>query len=540
LSRFLALDWDAGHIHLLAGTVGKGGLKLESALAWPEEQLPTVANAEAFGQRVKERLREAGIAPAPLLVAVGRDRVILKEVRYPAVPAHEEPAVVRFQAVKELTDAADDVIIDYQTGDAPDPSGERKALAVAIRRDVVTAYKAVAKAAGVKLIGLAPRAFGILACLRRTANPAPEPGTAFAALAVGEKGGEFAVARGDYLAFARPLAGPALTSDAALLGEIRRNLAVYAGQAPQHPVRALYVAESAGPALGVGDRLRDTLAIPVFRFDPLGGLTVGQGYNAGSFAGAAGLLHLQVRVRGARDAGRLPIDFIHAREPKPPADPNRRLLVMAASIVGLLVLAGGAFGYYQVSKKERELAEKIKEKNELDEMLTLKYDHDERRIAAVDQWLKSEIVWADELYDLTARFPDINKLRLTEFAAEPVPLPPPQPGKTIDSSKAVAKVKLKGLSTEDDKPLSALMRELVKDASNLAPKQVSPNATGSSRRAFVQQWNTTYFLTHHQPDQYVRKFTATPPDRTKSRNRGRPDRGGPDVGDIDLFGGALP
>jgi Tfp pilus assembly PilM family ATPase len=200
LSRFLALDWDAGHVHLLAGTVGKGGLKLEAALAWPEEQPPTIATAEAFGQRVKERLREANIAPAPLLVAIGRDRVILKEVRFPAVPPHEEPAVVRFQAVKELTDAADEVIIDYQTNESPEPTGERKALAVAIRKDVVNAYKGIAKAAGVKLVGVAPRAFGIMACLRRTANPAPEPGTAFAALAVGSKGGEFAVARGEMLA----------------------------------------------------------------------------------------------------------------------------------------------------------------------------------------------------------------------------------------------------------------------------------------------------------------------------------------------------
>src|SRR5439155_15118662 len=106
----------------------------------------------------------------------------------------------------------------------------------------------------------------------RTANPAPEPGTAFAVLTVGERGGEFAVARGDSLVLVRPLAGPALASDTALLGEIKRNLAVYAGQAPQHPVRALYVAEATGPTLGVGDRLRDTLAIPVFRFDPLAGL----------------------------------------------------------------------------------------------------------------------------------------------------------------------------------------------------------------------------------------------------------------------------
>ena len=58
MPRFLALDWDAGYVHLLAATAAKGGLKLDRALAWPEEQPPGAGNAAAFGQRVKERLKE--------------------------------------------------------------------------------------------------------------------------------------------------------------------------------------------------------------------------------------------------------------------------------------------------------------------------------------------------------------------------------------------------------------------------------------------------------------------------------------------------
>ena len=59
MRRFLALDWDAGHAHLLAATAGKSGVKIDRALAWPEEQPPSAATAEAIGQRLKERLREA-------------------------------------------------------------------------------------------------------------------------------------------------------------------------------------------------------------------------------------------------------------------------------------------------------------------------------------------------------------------------------------------------------------------------------------------------------------------------------------------------
>jgi len=77
----------------------------------------------------------------------------------------------------------------------------------------------------------------------------------------------------DIIERARGYLNPDVERVDTLLGEIKRNLAVYAGQAPQHPVRALYVAEATGPTLGVGDRLRDTLAIPVYRFDPLAAIS---------------------------------------------------------------------------------------------------------------------------------------------------------------------------------------------------------------------------------------------------------------------------
>lgn len=513
MPRFLALDWDAGHAYVVAASVAKGAVRLERALSWPEEQPPTPATAAAFGQRLKDRLKDAKVAAAPLLVAVSRDRVTVKDVKFPQVPRHEEPAIVRFQAMREFTDAVEDIVLDYVTGETPEPSGERKAFVVAIRRDQLAAAKALAQAAGLKLAGMTPRAFCAVAALRRTANPAPEPGTAFAVLTIGDKGGEFVVARGEQLALARQLSGPALNADAALVGEIRRNLAVYAGQAGQQPVRALYVAEAAGPMLGIADRLRDTLAVPVYAFDPLAGLAgAAPDGPAGRFAGAAGLIYLKART------AELPIDFVHPREPKPPRDPNKRALGWAAAAAALLLLVLGGLGYSRLAAKEKTLKELRAEKEDLEGQKT-KMEQDEKRSAALDDWLNSNVCLLDELYDLVDRFPDIEKLRLTQINVNPRPVANKQ------SSRFVSNMALKGLMTGDDKPLITFKNRLLADSFyDVGAFVPSRNSSGLLRGQYIQQWIMNIGVQKRTPDKYNRKMPGKAPDKDQKAD-GKADDG---------------
>ncbi len=427
MARFLALDWDQNQLHLIVANQRGTTVQVQRASVWQEGQPPSAAAAEELGKALRERLRDAGIAPAPVVACVARDKVIVKDVRFPAVPEAEEPNVVRFQTVKELTDSVEEVVIDYiVTGQ--EPTGERKASVLVVRRDVLQIYQAICQAAGLKLMGLTPRLIGISHCLRKVigttvVTPPPEPpdGT-IAFVVVGEKTAEFCVLRGSAILLTRSL--PATSN---LAGDIRRNLAVHAGQMPQHPVVAVYVSGKGSGELR--ERLADMIENPVHTFDPFAGsetldLPIGQ---RGGFAGAMGVLF-------ARAEGELPINFVSPREPKVPQNFNYRLARLAvvagvALVIGLIVL--GKLVESAIAS-DVEMVKQTRTKVEEDltnRQLQLK------RFKAMDEW--EQLVALDELYDLAARIPDLKTLRVKSITIDPMP----QRGK---GDRFVAKMTIKG------------------------------------------------------------------------------------------------
>jgi hypothetical protein len=496
LARFLALDWDHQQVHLIAAKAGKGGVRIERALTWQEQQSPNPGEAEAQGALLRDRLAAEKIAPAPILLCVGRDRVIVKEVRYPAVPAAEEPAVVRFQALKELTDPAEDVVIDYIPA-REEANGQRRALVLVLRRELLTAYKTICRVAGLKLQGVTPRPFGIAAGLRqamgRSAPPPEPPDAAVAVLTLAEQWAEFCVVRGDQLVFARSMA-----PGAGLNGELRRNLALYAGQSHQHPVRALYVA-------GGSDlpRLQETLAIPVHAFDPLPGVALEDvpAPSRGGFAGPAGLLAAQGL------AGGLPINFAQPKQPRPEKDPNRtRLLVAAAAgvLVLLAAIVGAAVHLQMKAGQASDLSDELEDLNVRKAALA----DDERRLKALDDWTHSEIVWLDELYDLTAMFPDPTNIRVKNFSGEPQ-----------DQSKTyAARMAITVVTTSDEKLYNQFAAELQKERSYTR----HPPKRGRNTEDFFRmprEFEVRIDVHKRLPGDYRRQLKAEEPREERRRER---------------------
>jgi Tfp pilus assembly PilM family ATPase len=499
LSRFLALDWDHNQLHLVAATKKRGALHIDKAAVWQESQVPNPGEAESLGKLLRERIKEAGMSPAPVLACIGRDRLILKDLRFPAVPDAEEPAVVRFQAVKELTDAPEEVVIDYTCVGNSNGNGERRALALIARKELVDAYRTLCQAAGLKLAGLTPRMFGVAASLTQvmgstTITPAPEPpDAAVAVVALAEGWGEFCVVREGEVFFTRSIdPGPGLA------GEIRRDLAVYEGQSPQQPVRALYVAGGSEQA-SLRERLRDMLDVPVHAFDPFAGGERSDlpHVGRGGFAGAIGLLQ----------AEQLPINFIKPREPKPVKDPNQRRLVFAGALAASLLVAGCIYCYTQLSSLDRQLTQQRNRNDDLDKLL-LTMGEEDKKFKALTDWDRKGVVLLDELYDVTDKIGNHQLIRLNRFASTP---------KDDPKDKKVARITLEGMVSVDSKLANKFIDELSQDAHRRMDVMGTADIQGPLRaQGFTSKFTQNVDVEKPPPD----KYTARLPEVPKAQEQG--------------------
>src|SRR5438105_3676689 len=94
-TRYLAIDLDPEGLIVVSGPAGGGASRVEQVHAWVpgNEHGPpalTADTAKQLGETLRDRLKAAGIAPGPVLVGIGRDKVILKELRHPPVEPDQE------------------------------------------------------------------------------------------------------------------------------------------------------------------------------------------------------------------------------------------------------------------------------------------------------------------------------------------------------------------------------------------------------------------------------------------------------------------
>ncbi|MCS7046947.1 MAG: hypothetical protein NZO58_11370 [Gemmataceae bacterium] len=405
MARWLAIDWDHDQWRVAMVVAARQRLAVEKTIEVPLAEPLTPANGEALGRKLRDELKAAGVAPAPLLACVGRDRVVIKELRYPPVPAAEEPALVRFQAAKELSEQADDVVLDYAPLSPADQPGERQALVVALKKATATAFQALARGLGVKLVGLTTRPQALLGAVARAQALGRGPtGDTWAVLAIGTRWAELSIQHQGRIVFSRSLArGNGLTA------EIKRNLQVFAATNPAVPTPDRLLLTGQRDA-DLGERLREGLGLEVQILDPLL-----EGESAGGdttiWSAAVGVAYLWWRHAA------LPINFAAPKQPRAAVDTGQRRKWVLALGAAAALLAFYAGSQLVLSRYQREVADRREEQLNL-ETTFKRMAQDKLDVEALKEWHETGVSWLDELYDLAARFPILVGVRLKNLTAE--------------------------------------------------------------------------------------------------------------------------
>jgi len=441
--RKVYIDWDNGRLSVLGLTARKGlaGCKV---LTIETEGSPNPVMAEEQAEQLKAFLKDFAAAGARLVVSLPRDRLIARQLTIPRVGPAEEPGMVRFQVMRDLNESPDEVKLDYETADLPG-AADRRVLALLLRIELFNTWKTIATGSQLKLGGLNPRLAGLVG-LMSDLGPVDEP---VAVVAVGGAWSELVV-----LLNGKPLFSRSLNPASGLVQEIRRSLSLYGSQNPETAPKSLFLL--APPKWDQDADLASATKLPLQRILPFDGVLDAPSLptNSGEYVAALGVLSGLARVEEKGQKNRP--DFLNPKQPPPPSQMEQQRVAIYA-LVGFLAFL--VVGWFLWGVKNRTM-------DELDTLTrrrdSLKKEFEDSKVSAkryqaLGAW--DDVVWLDEIYDISHRIPNTKDLQLTEISASPRRNPEKE---TDFRSHLTIKGTLPG-GPEKREALKSLLDELRKD-----------------------------------------------------------------------------
>lgn len=505
--RKVYIDWDNGRLSVLGLTARKGlaGCKV---LTIETEGSPNPVMAEEQAEQLKAFLKDFAAAGARLVVSLPRDRLIARQLTIPRVGPAEEPGMVRFQVMRDLNESPDEVKLDYETADLPG-AADRRVLALLLRIELFNTWKTIATGSQLKLGGLNPRLAGLVG-LMSDLGPVDEP---VAVVAVGGAWSELVV-----LLNGKPLFSRSLNPASGLVQEIRRSLSLYGSQNPETAPKSLFLL--APPKWDQDADLASATKLPLQRILPFDGVLDAPNLptNSGEYVAALGVLSGLARVEEKGQKNRP--DFLNPKQPPPPSQMEQQRVAIYAFVGFLAFLVVGWFLWGVKSRTMDELDTLTRRRD------SLKKEFEDSKVSAkryqaLGAW--DDVVWLDEIYDISHRIPNTKDLQLTEISASPRRNPEKE---TDFRSHLTIKGTLPG-GPEKREALKSLLDELRKDGVYKIEKE---EQKGSDFTLEID-------VKRRPPNDYNRKLVpaAKPELKTSSATKGPMD---PEAGEASGAGDA--
>jgi Tfp pilus assembly PilM family ATPase len=428
MSRFLALEWDNREARVAVASAKGAGVLVERLLSVPlpgrdkdkdkekeEGRSPDLQIGEAIGAA----LDAAGIRRADALVSVGRASIELKQLSFPPVPDEELPEMVRWQAMREFHSLGEDWPLDYLPL-ASSAEGNRTVMAAALSPEMVRQFQETCSKADLEARKMILRPVAAASLFLRSADAAQEEVRLLVDLVSEEV--DLTVLVGRDPVFMRTARLPHEVTHSpenfkAPFPELRRTMAAAHNQLAGRKVQAIYLCGTQEEHGDLAQRMQADLGLPVRVFDPLKGLELSASLksarpaNSGRFAPLLGML--------ADEISNVPhgIDFLHPH--KAPAPPSKRnTYVLAVAAAAAVVLLGAAITWQRLAALDQRIVTLTAESKGLDEQVK-EAAAVEKSVAEIRQWTDGDILWLEELKELSERFPESKEAMLTNLRLSP-------------------------------------------------------------------------------------------------------------------------
>ena len=417
MSRVLVVEWDFREVRGLLAAQRSGGVEIAAMFA---REIPASAHnsLDAVRDALAPAIAGLELVKTPLIVAVGRQMVELRQVALPPAPAEELPEMVRLSAEQEFASLTEDDALDFlvMAGGPAQPHRLMVAVMTESQRDEIVA---LGSRLGLPVQRIALRAGATAALVPLNADRfGDDPVMCVDAM---PQEVDLTVCESRRVTFLRTAristeSQTPLHSGSSLVNEVRRTLAAASNQDDsQRSVATICLFGDADEDRATIELLEQDLALPVVAADPLAGLRVSPKIDSailasrGRFAALVGLACDELAGQPPR------FDFLHPKQ-RSETPTNRRTWSLAAAAVASLVLAIAWTMMSMLSSPLEEQAE-LRARLEPLQKLTEKSADVEARAGEVENWLATDVNWLDQLENLSRKLRQ-QPLANGEFAVD--------------------------------------------------------------------------------------------------------------------------
>lgn len=417
MTHFLAVDWDSVELRAVLATSQRGLIKVLKAESAPLEfgESTDETPQPDIALTLKNLVKRERIPRAKLLLGLNRASVDMMTFTLPKSKPEELPDLVKNQALRDSPGFSETSPIDFISGPASD-SDNIRAIAATITRAQLKKYRAIGQAVGMRAKRVEFRPLG-LAELYLRSNPVVDQPVLLVQCTTSEV--DMVVVEETNIVLVRSIKLPdSLEKEERtrrIAAEIMRTIAVSRQEIEGTALERVILYGETAEYLPLQEQLTDqeleTLVQNPFRLPCVQTPTRAKIADATTTPGHYAALFGMVLSEQSKSPAR--IDFLHPREKPQP------LNIARFAVLFLLLVGAIGFAAWHINRQYlKGLEEQRAELNTDIEALQMEYRQNFPNYARQFQaymWESQQLIWLDELRDISVRLPDEQDIVITEM-----------------------------------------------------------------------------------------------------------------------------